>query len=267
MNKYCLVALIVFALSSCNSEQPEKRIYTEKDIEGYWATDRSMNPSPLKDSLGTAYAVEDEFLRLYNTCNGIGDTVYKISGDTVLYGCAEWNSDRHLFIQYLPRWIIEFVSRDRLELRDLEAGITRTYYSVFSLPVVGSDLISVEIAGCPGVLWNHDSVYSSVRQEFCRGCGLRALPIWSYGSDHSSFSRLNELYVRIDREKLLFGGRALVSQPKAIASPSPQGAIEMTSSAGRDLVWLSDCSDPCVRALYAELREQSLVAEVKWLER
>jgi hypothetical protein len=251
-----LFFFFVAAFCSCREPQPEKRVYTEKDVEGYWMSYPKLHPSSLLDAIAHENDSITDFLRLYNDVNGLPDTNYKVDGDILLikkfvepYFTAP--------AEFVAKYKILFASRDRIELREIKTARCVTLYSVFALPIKRSASVLIDciwVSGDMGIKWSGDSLNTFVYDDgLDHGCIFGIPNELHVKSGSAAFSRMNNLYQRMIIKRLTY------SNPEyAIIEPYTQfisgrerilfNEERQHTVAGMD----SYCSDPCFVAAMAE---------------
>jgi hypothetical protein len=263
MNKLLLLWLIPVLLLSCIDPPLEKRVYTEKDIEGYWATYPAIHRSELAATLAdnSGITITHSLLRFYNDVCGIEDTIYKVCSDTIHLLEYDFSSRVYLF---KPFYQIIFLSKERMCLQELGSGLQTTYYPLFSLTKT-SDIFSSIVCYPPrggySAKVNHDSLsyfYTPYESDFYSSHfhgqfkARRAEPLW--------IQRINELYARITSDQILF------CRPKpprliflkdniALYEPSPlYGSLELRGTRGVEFIGSAgDVNNVVVRAIYQEM--------------
>lgn len=241
---------MLVVICSCGEATPEKRVYTEKDLEGYWATYTTLHPSTLADLLADSNAVaEKSILRFYNEINGLSDSTYFVRGDSLFIVEYEgWAAE--IAPKYKLKYRIRFVSHDRLELWELQSGQFITYYSIFDLPQRNTDLVRLEVNpfGREGFVWSEDSLNSTL-SLYERGCYFGVPAIIHMSSDSVNFSRINRLYKRVnlDNEMLEFRRMAQGLPPSAPLN------VNLVGGKRSDYLPISPLNvDPCLLAIKSE---------------
>lgn len=199
--KIATVALLVTVLlTSCGQPAPEKHTYTEKDVEGYWATYPTLHPSALADIIADSNAfINESILRFYNDVNGFSDSTYFIKGDSIFvaqYG--GWGEEFEA--KYLLKYRIRFASTDRLELLELKTGQFIRLYSLMTLPERNPKLEKLELNPLcdEGFRWSRDSLTSTFNSDCTLGCYFGNRPRVVTTSDSSKFARIDKLYRRVN---------------------------------------------------------------------
>jgi hypothetical protein len=122
---------------SCSD--PPKKVFTEKEIEGYWFTDNALHPGRVGEDYFPDSSDVIDFLNLTNSVNGVEDTLYFIKGDTLWYANERVRSDSlrsKMGKKFNKRFLIYFLSANKLILFDLKLKKEVNYYSFYTLPDV-----------------------------------------------------------------------------------------------------------------------------------
>lgn len=242
-----------FLLCACSETPSPGRVYTGKDIEGYWATYPALHQSSLLSQMKNDTL--RDFIRLYNDVNGNPDQTYRISGDTLFLLKFIGHSLRREW-KFFAEFIILFATPDRLVLKEISSGTELIYYSLYDLPAHGEFLDQVAVRPQyegENLVWNVDTILDSLTYGPGTVCILRIYPPCHYQkTDKVAFQRLQNMYARIDRSNLLF--RTL--EPPSGTTPLTPSAYKLELSGKRhyDVIAPVDNSlDPCVRAILSEL--------------
>jgi hypothetical protein len=260
MRQFGFIGLLTIAFSSCDDSVIQKRVYTEKDIEGYWATNAAIQNSQWTVAIAenSGKNVQSTFLRLYNEACCRPDTVYKVSNDTLFF--PVFNLERRAY-DFEPEFRIIFLSIERLVLQELDGGEEVTYYSLMTIPASGETLGTVKLFGMEGIEhceFNSDSIHYSLQLEVSM-CP-RPSAVYDEQMCSSWFSRLQNLYARITSDEILFArNRKLrivdVYEDAVLYEPMMRTfTMEMTGSRGLERV--DDCGNvvnPVLRALHWEV--------------
>jgi len=246
-----LLILLVLAFSSCSEPQVEKRVYTEKDIEGYWATYPTLHPSVLAEQIAIGNdSINEPFLRLFNDVNGFPDTTFKVIGDSVFI-----TERQDLFYNGKPEFNLKYriksISNEKLELWELQTGQFITYYSLETLPENESELNKLEVNPFlgSGFIWTRDSLYSIYHEFKFSGCYFGVRPTLDTTSSDENFARINQLYKRINMKTLHLEAPNQKDFPPAI------GGMCLNFVGSKRIDYLPaprQSVDPCVRAISAE---------------
>jgi hypothetical protein len=239
-----LFFVCTFLLCACSETTPPTRVYTGKDIEGYWATYTALHQSPLLSQMKND--TFRDFLRLYNDVNGMSDTVYKVHGDTLLLLRLQVRLDQRIWT-FAPAYKIVNADRNRLVLKDLNRAEELTFYALADLPAANDSLINAKIGDrWTALSWNKDSIIEvcdvppGVCVMWIRHPGLRLK------AEERSFSRMSSMFARIKQRELPFANRNFMVM----------GLSNLTLAGNRYEVFISEagtCTDPCVRAILSEM--------------
>lgn len=251
----------------------EKRIYTEKDIEGYWATYLTMHPSLLGERLtNVPDSLKTNFLRLYNDLNGNVDTTYRVSHDTLLLRNLDLNYDYFIATRrFTPSYQILFASEERLVLRSLASGEDITLYSLWQIAADSQSrldsIICIPLGGGIGLKWTADSLVVAHENSgsMCRGCEMWVKPFYlDVESDEVGFNRMSELYSRIIRKDLLWGDPDLTQNDGRVNSRAgvPYYQLELWGNTGRARISINT-SDPCIFAMLCEFHAFTELQEIQ----
>lgn len=255
---FFLAAVLLF---SCDSSQPEKRTYTEKDIEGYWATNNAIQGTQWLDTLSIADgSINRSFLRFYNDACGMKDTVYHVSGDTVLM--RKFDRSKGV-LEFIPEYTIVFATKERIILKELSSGLEITYYSLFEIPASNAhvDLIHLEPpSGGTAMELRRDSL-TYYRMPFSNDYHADTIdpyPHTALKTDTAWFNRIDAMYARLSPEDILF------ARSKPTYSVHENGgwleqvgymySLEMRGDRGWEMIGSAAyVSNPVIRAIYWEL--------------
>lgn len=257
-----LFLLISFGMLmfSCGENTVPRRVYTEKDIEGYWATNSVMQNTTLTLELGLASGNEIHltFLRLYNNVCGHADTSFQVSGDTLLL--AEFDILSRNF-ELAPSYTIVFSSAERLILKDIKDGVETTFYSLMTLLKTENKCNSAALdfgAGW-GISIDRDSlkyVYVPYEDDIIR-CGPWR-PHYKMCTDSLWFERINELYCRLTPNDILFANTPYRHMTFVgeftILTPMPGGNLTLEGTRGLERIGNAESViNPCARAIASEI--------------
>lgn len=257
-----LFCLFVLAFCSCNEPKQEKRVYTEKDIEGYWATNSVIQSSSLTNSFvsSSTQSVAYTLLRLYNDVCGMADTAYKVKGDTLLL--EEYDEKTQKF-KFVKTHFIDFVSVERIVLTEIDTRKQITYYSLLSIPNSQDHCESVSVIasrGGMGLEVKRDSVrsiYIPLERDICWfGSSPKSV---SYRTDSVWFERINKLYCRVTSDEILFAQektrKTFGIDSEVLVVPVPPGkSLELCGNRGVERVGDGlAVVNPVIRAFYLEM--------------
>lgn len=245
-----LFVLAVVVICSCSEPEPQKRVYTEKDIEGYWATNNAIHGTGWLDSLSVSdEAISNSFLRFYNDVCGLADTTYLVSDGIISVLDFNYISGE---LKYVPKYTIAFASKERLMLVEIKCGVEITYYSLYEVPPTHHHFDTIRLyppLGGLGSEFTIDSLrYYPVpfeEDDNVVACSEYS-PRTNRKTDSAIAARIDAMYSRLTSEDILFA--------RSSTEFSHGYTLEMHGSRGLEMIGAAAyISNPLIRAIYWEL--------------
>ena len=241
-------------LESCGNASISKKVFADKEVEGYWVTSNLLNHGNaqqlgFKDEKGVR-----NLLRLKNSVNGHSDYTYYVKGESLymLSNNPRRDSDGVIKREFAAKYQIRFVSKERLVLFDYELQKEPTYYSVMTAPLKSKGF--TQLGFSDNIHVTSDSVYYRKSLALCTYGGI---PSFSWKErveplDKNWKQELEELSKRFSVGSMPLQ-RNIPDQEQS-GSPPIENDFWMQSGLQLGVAPVSGkVNDPALLAMYAEM--------------